>query len=180
MNKMPQQNVALVAGASGIVGRQLVKTLLHNKWQVIGLSRNAVTHPDAIPMVNVDLLDAQNSAEVLQPLSDITHIFYSAWANAANWTDMVEPNVTMLRHLVSHIEKTAPLQTVSLMQGYKVYGAHLGPFTKPRHAKAILAYRVQNLTPLSSRGSAIFSMGKAGTGMPSDRAWWEVPCPATR
>ncbi|NJQ18665.1 SDR family oxidoreductase [Pantoea sp. LS15] len=131
MNKMPQQNIALVAGASGIVGRQLVKTLLHNKWQVIGLSRHAATHPDAIPMVNVDLLDAQNSAEVLQPLSDITHIFYSAWANAANWTDMVEPNVTMLRHLVSHIEKTAPLQTVSLMQGYKVYGAHLGPFKTP-------------------------------------------------
>ena len=44
---------------------------------------------------------------------------------------MVEPNVTMLRNLVSNIEKTAPLQTVSLMQGYKVYGAHLGPFKTP-------------------------------------------------
>ena len=44
---------------------------------------------------------------------------------------MVEPNVTMLRNLVSTLEKTAPLQTVSLMQGYKVYGAHLGPFKTP-------------------------------------------------
>jgi hypothetical protein len=29
---------------------------------VIGLSRREVTHPDGIPMVNVDLLDAQDSA----------------------------------------------------------------------------------------------------------------------
>lgn len=36
-----------------------------------------------------------------------------------------------LRNLVSTLEKTAPLQTVSLMQGYKVYGAHLGPFKTP-------------------------------------------------
>ena len=131
MNKMQQQKVALVAGASGIVGRQLVKTLLQNEWEVIGLSRNAVSHPDSIPIVNVDLLNAQHSAQTLQPLSGITHIFYSAWLNAANWTEMVEPNVTMLRNLVSNIEKTAPLQTVSLMQGYKVYGAHLGPFKTP-------------------------------------------------
>ncbi len=49
---------------------------------------------------------------------------------------MVAPNVTMLRNLVSQIEDRAPLQTVSLMQGYKVYGAHLGPF-KTRRVKAI-------------------------------------------
>jgi len=131
MNKTQQQNVALVAGANGIVGRQLVKTLLHNQWEVIGLSRHTVSHPENIPLVNVDLLDAQHSAQALQPLSGITHLFYSAWVNAANWTDMVEPNVTMLRNLVTTIEKTAPLQTVSLMQGYKVYGAHLGAFKTP-------------------------------------------------
>lgn len=131
MNKMQQHNVALVAGASGIVGRQLVNTLLHHQWEVIGLSRHAVTHPDGIPVVNVDLLDAQDTARALDALNGVTHIFYSAWANAANWTDMVEPNVTMLRNLVSTLEKTAPLQTVSLMQGYKVYGAHLGPFKTP-------------------------------------------------
>lgn len=131
MNKMQPQNVALVAGASGIVGRQLVKTLLDNKWQVIGLSRHALSHPDAISLINVDLLDAEDSARALQAAGEITHIFYSAWMNAGSWTEMVEPNVTMLRNLVSNIEKTAPLQTVSLMQGYKVYGAHLGPFKTP-------------------------------------------------
>ena len=131
MNKTQQHRVALVAGASGIVGNQLVKTLLRNQWEVIGLSRQAVSHPEGIAMVNVDLLDAQDSARALSSLSGITHVFYSAWVNAANWTEMVEPNVTMLRHLVSNLENTAPLETVSLMQGYKVYGAHLGPFKTP-------------------------------------------------
>ena len=44
---------------------------------------------------------------------------------------MVEPNVTILRNLVSTVERVAPLENVSLMQGYKVYGAHLGPFKTP-------------------------------------------------
>lgn len=131
MNKMQHQNVALVAGASGIVGQQLVKTLLRNKWEVIGLSHRVLSHPDNIPMVNVDLQDVQDSVNTLPSLNGITHIFYSAWINAANWAEMVAPNVAMLRNLVTHIEKVAPLQTVSLMQGYKVYGAHLGPFKTP-------------------------------------------------
>lgn len=131
MNQIQPQKVALVAGANGIVGREIVKTLLQNHWKVIGLSRQSISHPDGIPLVNVDLLDADQSAQMLQTLRDVTHLFYSAWVNAANWREMVEPNVTMLRNLVSQIEKTAPLQTVSLMQGYKVYGAHLGPFKTP-------------------------------------------------
>ncbi len=123
--------VALVAGATGIVGKKLVETLLQDGWEVIGLSRQALPHPDNIPVVAVDLLDAKQSEQGLLSLSHVTHIFFSAWVNAANWTDMVKPNVTMLRNLVSNIEKVAPLKTVSLMQGYKVYGAHLGPFKTP-------------------------------------------------
>ena len=130
MNKTSSQ-VALVAGSSGIVGRQLVNTLLHRGWEVIGLSHRALSQPGAIPMIHVDLRDARHSAQALQPLSTVTHIFYSAWMNAGNWSEMVEPNVSMLRNLVSHVEQNAPLQAVSLMQGYKVYGAHLGPFKTP-------------------------------------------------
>jgi len=62
------------------------------------------------------------------PRGAVTHILYSAWFNTANWSEMVEPNVTMLRNLVSNIEAVAPLDNVSLIQGYKVYGVHLGPF----------------------------------------------------
>ncbi|TCW16205.1 NAD-dependent epimerase/dehydratase family protein [Raoultella sp. BIGb0138] len=178
MNKTQQQRVALVAGASGIVGRQLVNTLLDNEWEVIGLSRHALFHPANIPIVNVDLLDERQSAQILQPLNGISHIFYSAWVNAANWTDMVEPNVTMLRNLVSNVEQTAPLQTVSLMQGYKVYGAHLGPFKTPARESDPgvpgAEFNAAQLTWLSH-----FQRGKGGAGMPSGRAWWAALCLAT-
>lgn len=171
MNKTSSQ-VALVAGSSGIVGRQLVNTLLHRGWEVIGLSHRALSQPGAIPMIHVDLRDARHSAQALQPLSTVTHIFYSAWMNAGNWSEMVEPNVTMLRNLVSHVEQNAPLQAVSLMQGYKVYGAHLGPFKTP-------AYPGLNLTPLNLRGSATFNKAKPGTGALSGPAWWAARCRVT-
>ncbi|RTY58246.1 SDR family oxidoreductase [Pantoea sp. YU22] len=131
MKQTGKLNVALVAGASGIVGSQLINTLLHHEWQVVGLSRQGSASTDNVTTVNVDLLNAKQSAQALKPLSQVTHIFYSAWLNAANWTEMVEPNLTMLRNLVSNMERIAPLKTVSLMQGYKVYGAHLGPFKTP-------------------------------------------------
>lgn len=131
MTQRDTPKVALVAGASGIVGRRLVTVLLNNGWQVIRLSRHALARTDDVTAVNVDLLDAQQSLQSLQPLRTVTHIFYSAWLNATNWSEMVEPNVTMLRNLVSNIERVAPLENVSLMQGYKVYGAHLGPFKTP-------------------------------------------------
>ncbi len=72
---------------------------------------------------------------------------------------MVEPNVSMLRNLVSHVEQNAPLQAVSLMQGYKVYGAHLGPFKTPAR-ESDPGVPGLNLTPLNLRGSRHFQQGK--------------------
>jgi len=44
----------------------------------------------------------------------------------------VPPNLAMLVNVVDAVEPVASgLQHVSLMQGYKVYGAHLGPFKTP-------------------------------------------------
>lgn len=64
MNKTSSQ-VALVAGSSGIVGRQLVNTLLRRGWEVIGLSHRALSQPGTIPMIHVDLRDARHSAQAL-------------------------------------------------------------------------------------------------------------------
>jgi nucleoside-diphosphate-sugar epimerase len=46
--------------------------------------------------------------------------------------ELVAPNVAMLVNTIDAVEQVASgLQHVSLMQGYKVYGAHLGPFKTP-------------------------------------------------
>ena len=131
MNNRQEKRVALVAGATGIVGQQLIRTLTARQWQVIGLTRQRGTEDVKYKALSVDLLDQQQSKQVLSSLTQVTHLFYSAWLNAPDWGAMVKPNVAMLQNLVSCIEQVAPLEHVSLMQGYKVYGAHLGPFKTP-------------------------------------------------
>ena len=62
----------------------------------------------------------------------MTHIFYAAFQDRPSWAELVPPNLAMLVNVVDAIEPVAPgLRHVSLMQGYKVYGAHLGPFKTP-------------------------------------------------
>ena len=62
----------------------------------------------------------------------MTHIFYAAYQDRPTWAELVEPNLAMLVNVVTAVEKVAPnLAHISLMQGYKVYGAHLGPFKTP-------------------------------------------------
>ena len=62
----------------------------------------------------------------------MTHVFYAAYQDRPTWAELVPPNLAMLVNVVDAVEPVARgLQHVSLMQGYKVYGAHLGPFKTP-------------------------------------------------
>lgn len=62
----------------------------------------------------------------------MTHIFYAAYQDRPTWAELVAPNLAMLVNVVEAVESVATnLQHISLMQGYKVYGAHLGPFKTP-------------------------------------------------
>ncbi|HEY3712032.1 MAG TPA: SDR family oxidoreductase [Amycolatopsis sp.] len=121
-------NVALVAGANGIIGRNLIEHLRGlGDWDVVGLSRRG--GPGTIA---VDLLDAAATRAKLADAGDVTHLFYAAYQDRPTWAELVPPNLAMLENLVDGLEPAAPgLRHVSLMQGYKVYGAHLGPFKTP-------------------------------------------------
>lgn len=80
----------------------------------------------------MDLLDGEETRRRLSHLTDITHIFYTAYQERPTWAELVPPNLEMLVNVVTAIEDSSPnLEHVSLMQGYKVYGAHLGPFKTP-------------------------------------------------
>ncbi|MFJ2647630.1 SDR family oxidoreductase [Streptomyces sp. NPDC087420] len=128
-----EQKVALVVGANGVVGRDLVEHLRAlGDWDVVGLSRRGGEDGDRLRYVAVDLLDAQDTRRRLSGLTDITHVFYAAYQDRPGWAELVPPNLAMLVHTVDAIEPVAPgLRHISLMQGYKVYGAHLGPFKTP-------------------------------------------------
>jgi len=125
--------VALVVGAHGVIGRNLVDHLRQlGSWEVIGLSRRGGASEGRLHHIAVDLLDADDARAKLGDLGEVTHIFYAAYQDRPTWAELVEPNLAMLVNTVTAVEAAgARLRHVSLMQGYKVYGAHLGPFKTP-------------------------------------------------
>jgi nucleoside-diphosphate-sugar epimerase len=125
--------VALVVGARGVIGGHLVDHLqADGGWEVIGLSRRGGTDGDRVWHLAVDLLDPEDVRRTLGSLSEVTHVFYAAYQDRPTWSELVGPNVAMLAATLDAIEPVATgLEHVSLMQGYKVYGAHLGPFRTP-------------------------------------------------
>jgi nucleoside-diphosphate-sugar epimerase len=130
---MSTRKVALVVGAQGVIGGNLVAHLKElGNWDIVGLSRRGGEDSGPVRHISVDLLDRQDSAAKLARLNDVTHIFYAAFQDRPTWAELVPPNLAMLRNVVETVEPIARgLRHVSLMQGYKVYGAHLGPFKTP-------------------------------------------------
>ncbi|WP_293945168.1 MULTISPECIES: SDR family oxidoreductase [unclassified Sphingobacterium] len=127
------QNTALIVGANGVISTNLIEYLSNlGNWDIIGLSRRGGTDHDRVRYIAVDLLDLTDCINKLSALTTVTHIFYAAYQDRESWAALVEPNLKMLVNVLTAVEPVAEsLQHVSLMQGYKVYGAHLGPFKTP-------------------------------------------------
>jgi nucleoside-diphosphate-sugar epimerase len=131
MKKTPK--VALVVGAQGIIGRNLVDHLATlPDWEVIGLSRRGGVASHRVRHLAVDLFDPADCQAKLRDLTSVTHLFYAAYQDRPTWAELVPPNLAMLVNVVEAVEPAATgMQHISLMQGYKVYGAHLGSFKTP-------------------------------------------------
>ena len=131
--KRQQRKTALVVGANGVIGRNLIDYLeTLPDWDIVGVSRRGGEHSGRVRHVSADLLNEADTREKLSPLTEVTHIFYAAYQDRPTWAELVAPNLAMLTNVVNAVEPIAPnLAHISLMQGYKVYGAHLGPFKTP-------------------------------------------------
>lgn len=128
-----ERKKAVVVGANGIIGGNLIAHLVElGDWEIVGLSRRGGKAAGKLTHIAVDLLDINDTRDKLAGLTDATHIFYAAYQDRPSWAELVPPNLGMLVNVVNAIEPIAPrLEHISLMQGYKVYGAHLGPFKTP-------------------------------------------------
>lgn len=127
------RKTALVVGAHGVIGGNLINHLLSlDEWDVVGLSRRSSKSAGRVRYLSVDLLDPDDCRDKLRDLREVTHIFYAAYQDRPTWAELVPPNLAMLVNVVNAVEPVAKgLRHISLMQGYKVYGAHLGPFKTP-------------------------------------------------
>lgn len=127
------RKTALVVGANGVIGRNLLQYLTTlPEWDIIGVSRRGGEDDGKVRYISVDLLSEEDTRFKLSRLTEVTHIFYAAYQDRPTWAELVQPNLAMLVNVVNAIEPVAAnLKHISLMQGYKVYGAHLGPFKTP-------------------------------------------------
>ncbi|HEX8418711.1 MAG TPA: NAD-dependent epimerase/dehydratase family protein [Sphingomonas sp.] len=119
-------NVALVAGANGIIGKALLEEIARTPaWRGLALSRR---NGDLV----IDLEDAEASRAALAGARDVTHVFYAAYAPGGGLGEEDRRNSAMLRNLLDGLEAgRAAVERVVLYQGAKVYGVHLGPVTSP-------------------------------------------------
>jgi len=128
--------VVLVAGASGIVGRAAFERFARRGGAVLGLSRRA-PDLDVGTHVAADLLDPAATRAALAALPPVTHVVYAALQERpgliAGWFDAetMETNRRMLDGLLEAVEAGGALEHVSLLQGTKAYGAHVGRMRVP-------------------------------------------------
>ena len=125
---------ALVAGASGFIGRRIAEHLVSEGWNVVGLARNPPRTPN-IRWIAVDLTDLENCRRGLGGLKEVTHVFYAARYDhpVEGQPEPVEINASMLENLVDVLEPAAPLKHVHAVHGSKYYGHQLGPLPMPLH-----------------------------------------------
>ena len=156
------RKVALVAGATGVVGRNLLRYLIGlGDWTVVAVSRRTPDLTGDFEHVPVDLLDPDDCRQKLGRDRGITHVFFAAYVEKPSWAEQVAPNLTMLINLLDAIEPVSRrLAHVNLMEGTKWYGSHLGPFKTPareddpRHMPPNFYYDQQDHLTRRQRGKS--------------------------
>jgi nucleoside-diphosphate-sugar epimerase len=125
------QPVVLVAGVGGVIGRHAADEYFDRGASVRGLSRRPVAGArwEHLP---VDLLDSEASRTGLASAADTTHLVFGAYIERPTTREQIEVNSALLTHALQGLEDAgAPLRHVTLYQGGKAYGAHLGYFNTP-------------------------------------------------
>ena len=118
------EKIALVVGASGIVGNNLSRELITTGWKTFGLAR----HPKAdilnLQPVAADLLNVSDLTKALAAINP-THVFITSWMRNDTEAENIRVNSAMVRNLLQVLSVKKTLQHVALVTGLKHY---LGPF----------------------------------------------------
>lgn len=140
---MSAKGTVLIAGAGGLVGRAAIDRYLEDGWEVLALSRRAPEAVAGVSHLSVDLADAEACRARLGEVRNVTHVVYAALFEkpdlAQGWleADQIATNLAMLVNLMDALEPNNPtLRHVSLLQGAKAYGVHLGQIPVPARESA--------------------------------------------
>lgn len=115
--------MALVVGASGIVGSATAALLKAEGWTVHGLARRPVEQAGVAP-VAADLQDASGTAAALAGIRPDA-VFITTWLRQDSEAENIRVNSTMVRNLLDALRPSGAVGHVALVTGLKHY---LGPF----------------------------------------------------
>jgi len=161
---MTRRQVALVAGASGLVGYRLARTLAEtNNWEVVAMARRPPRTRAGFRSIPVDLTDIDDCRNKLSHLPQVTHLFYAAKYNAPrNYStpegESININVSMLENLLEALDsKARSLKHIHLVHGNSYYGRnnHRKTPTKeddPRWLNSHFYYAQQDLISARQKG----------------------------
>nr|ASK39428.1 Iridoid Synthase [Swertia mussotii] len=127
-------SVALIIGVTGIVGNSLADILPLSDtpggpWKVYGVARRprpAWSEDHPVEYIQLDVYNAKETQSKLSPLTDITHIFWTTWANRPTEAECCQVNGAMLQNVIDAVLPNAPnLSHICIQTGHKHY---IGPF----------------------------------------------------
>lgn len=128
----------LVAGVSGLVGYAAAKRFSQDPlWDVVGVARRRPERLADVELVSVDLQDRSACEAAFSGMKDITHVVYAALFEKPGlfpgWyeRDQMETNLQMLQNVLDPLLDASPVEHISLLQGTKAYGAHVGLMKVP-------------------------------------------------
>ena len=116
--------IALVVGASGIIGSNLARELLATGWITYGLSRNPKADLPGLLPVAADLLDPASLEAALAEVAP-THVFISSWMRNDTEAENIRVNGALVRNVLATLAPKQSVRHVALVTGLKHY---LGPF----------------------------------------------------
>jgi nucleoside-diphosphate-sugar epimerase len=90
--------IALIVGASGIIGSNLANELLANGWTTYGLARRPQTDLPGLHPIAADLLDPASLEAALADVAP-THVFLTSWMRNDTEAENIRVNGGMVRNL---------------------------------------------------------------------------------
>jgi len=127
------EKIALIVGASGIIGSNLAHELIATGWTTYGLARRPQTDLAGLHPVAADLLDPASLDAALADVNP-THVFLTSWLRNDTEAENIRVNGGMVRNLLAALSPKKSVQHVALVTGLKHY---LGPFDSYARAGAL-------------------------------------------
>ena len=129
---MPNSRSVAVVGAAGTIGQAVVEEFVENGYFVTAMARRRSYWPTTAAYEQVDLWDTQATIDTFKRVGSHDLLVFAAYQDGPDVGGIVGPNVELMQNtLDAAVAADWNVEHVTLYQGGKYYGAHIGPFKTP-------------------------------------------------